>query len=283
MSAVSVSRARVMAVLAGGSRPRDAMSMRGRVRRAKGLGPRTIEVVASTSKRASDGMVILESAWPDNISRIQRGAQRVPRVLSSHTPVLADGGQPVIGRIPVESIRLEPGAGLVHAIEFAPESVHRDGERFFEAFEQGYLDSVSIAWSDEQLAPKREWQDPNTPEIASLVWQETSVVAFGADPGAVKRARSAGHHDVAALLESHARRDATDHEAQRVARLLGNLRTKATPTSAVDRALAAMEAATKRLNPGDAMRRQLAALTAATARLDELHLDDLRRRVQDMR
>lgn len=163
------------------------------------LGENEIEFVASTAQAASDGKIIREAAWQSSIERVRAGG-RTPKVLAYHLAGYADGRQPVIGLIPPESIRIEPGVGLVHRIRFATEDVHPEGPRFYAAYRDGYLDAVSVGWDREMLAPESEWADRAIPEVMDLDWMETSCVPFGADEGAVKRARAAGQHDVAAFL-----------------------------------------------------------------------------------
>ena len=200
MTPATLARYRATALRAGGSLPRDACRMRARVRRASGLGPREIEFVASTAKVADDGKIIRESAWSSSIKRIRDGG-RTPKVLAGHIPGYPDGRQPAIGKIVVKSVRMEPGVGLIHRIEFASEEVHPEGPRYYAAYRDGYLTDVSVGWDKEVLAPKSEWQSRGVPEVADLDWMDTSAVAFGADDGAVKRARAAGHVSVAALLD----------------------------------------------------------------------------------
>lgn len=189
-----------------------------RVRAAADKAPDVdVEFVVSTDRVASDGLIVHRDFWRD----YERGGARngrLPPFLASHKHAAPDGSIPVLGKPVPGSARWIDGEGFVVGVQWAGEDVNPLAPRMRAAVEQGFIDSVSMAWSQSELAPTPDEQT-GAPVVMRGSWDEFSLVAVGADAGAKKRARAAGFGDLfddepadatgAALAAAHQRNAAT--------------------------------------------------------------------------
>jgi len=149
-----------------------------------------MEFVASTERRAADGLIIRKQAWTDSVARGQESSAWPPG-LAGHLH-----REPDTGMVPVVAKTLDArwvdGEGFVIRIKWASEDINPIAPRLQRAYEEGFLTDISVGWGETQLMERDLWEDDDTPEVVNLRWDEWSCVSVGSDSGAKKRAHEAG-------------------------------------------------------------------------------------------